>query len=109
MVIIGVDYHPSDQYIAFVDTETHVCRILRIRPKTTPISGLSIRNLNAISGNGTPRSEPISRDFPLSLRARPCLKTLSGRLGWCLAKRSCGRLRSSELGERLQSCAHLRW
>ena len=22
MVIIGVDYHPSDQYIAFVDTET---------------------------------------------------------------------------------------
>jgi hypothetical protein len=21
MVIIGVDYHPSDQYIAFVDTE----------------------------------------------------------------------------------------
>jgi hypothetical protein len=22
MVIIGVDYHPSDQYIAFADTET---------------------------------------------------------------------------------------
>jgi len=22
MVIIGVDYHPSDQYIAFVDKET---------------------------------------------------------------------------------------
>ena len=22
MIIIGVDYHPSDQYIAFVDTET---------------------------------------------------------------------------------------
>ena len=25
MVIIGVDYHPSDQYIAFVDTETGEC------------------------------------------------------------------------------------
>jgi transposase len=22
MIIIGVDYHPSDQYIAFVDAET---------------------------------------------------------------------------------------
>jgi hypothetical protein len=22
MMIIGVDYHPSDQYIAFADTET---------------------------------------------------------------------------------------
>jgi hypothetical protein len=22
MVIIGVDYHPSDQYIAFADTDT---------------------------------------------------------------------------------------
>jgi hypothetical protein len=22
MIIIGVDYHPSDEYIAFVDTET---------------------------------------------------------------------------------------
>jgi len=25
MIIIGVDYHPSDQYIAFVDTETGEC------------------------------------------------------------------------------------
>jgi len=25
MVIIGVDYHPSEQYIAFVDTETGEC------------------------------------------------------------------------------------
>ena len=25
MMIIGVDYHPSDQYIAFADTETGVC------------------------------------------------------------------------------------
>ena len=25
MVIIGVDYHPSDQYIAFADTETGEC------------------------------------------------------------------------------------
>jgi transposase len=25
MLIIGVDYHPSDQYIAFVDTETGEC------------------------------------------------------------------------------------
>jgi transposase len=25
MVMIGVDYHPSDQYIAFVDTETGEC------------------------------------------------------------------------------------
>ena len=25
MFIIGVDYHPSDQYIAFVDTETGEC------------------------------------------------------------------------------------
>jgi transposase len=25
MMIIGVDYHPSDQYIAFVDTETGEC------------------------------------------------------------------------------------
>ncbi len=25
MIVIGVDYHPSDQYIAFVDTETGEC------------------------------------------------------------------------------------
>jgi transposase len=25
MIIIGADYHPSDQYIAFVDTETGEC------------------------------------------------------------------------------------
>ena len=25
MLIIGVDYHPSDQYIAFADTETGAC------------------------------------------------------------------------------------
>jgi len=25
MIIIGVDYHPSDQYIAFADTETGEC------------------------------------------------------------------------------------
>jgi transposase len=25
MSIVGVDYHPSDQYIAFVDTETGEC------------------------------------------------------------------------------------
>jgi transposase len=25
MIIIGVHYHPSDQYIAFVDTETREC------------------------------------------------------------------------------------
>ena len=25
MLIIGVDYHPSDQYIAFADTETGQC------------------------------------------------------------------------------------
>jgi transposase len=25
MIIIGVDYHPSDQYIAFVDAETGEC------------------------------------------------------------------------------------
>ncbi len=25
MIFIGVDYHPSDQYIAFVDTETGEC------------------------------------------------------------------------------------
>jgi transposase len=25
MVMIGVDYHPSDQYIAFTDTETGEC------------------------------------------------------------------------------------
>ena len=25
MIIIGVDYHPSDQHIAFVDTETGEC------------------------------------------------------------------------------------
>jgi transposase len=25
MMIIGVDYHPSDQYVAFVDTETGEC------------------------------------------------------------------------------------
>ena len=25
MIIIGVDYHPSDQYIAFLDTETGEC------------------------------------------------------------------------------------
>src|ERR1700682_4356357 len=25
MMIIGVDYHPSDQYIAFADTETAEC------------------------------------------------------------------------------------
>ena len=25
MIIIGVDYHPSDQYIAFGDTETGEC------------------------------------------------------------------------------------
>jgi transposase len=25
MMIIGVDYHPSDQYIAFADTETGEC------------------------------------------------------------------------------------
>ena len=25
MIIIGVDYHPSDQYIALVDTETGEC------------------------------------------------------------------------------------
>jgi transposase len=25
MIIIGVDYHPSDPYIAFVDTETGEC------------------------------------------------------------------------------------
>ncbi len=25
MLIVGVDYHPSDQYIAFVDTETGEC------------------------------------------------------------------------------------
>ena len=25
MVMIGIDYHPSDQYIAFVDIETGEC------------------------------------------------------------------------------------
>jgi len=25
MIVIGVDYHPSDRYIAFVDTETGEC------------------------------------------------------------------------------------
>src|SRR5271168_4974590 len=25
MIILGVDYHPSDQYIAFLDTETGEC------------------------------------------------------------------------------------
>jgi transposase len=25
MLIIGVDHHPSDQYIAFIDTETGEC------------------------------------------------------------------------------------
>jgi hypothetical protein len=38
MILIGVDYHPSDQYIAFVDTETGECeeRQLgsRLGPKT---------------------------------------------------------------------------
>ena len=34
MLIIGVDYYPSDQYIAFVDTETGECgerRLARVR------------------------------------------------------------------------------
>ncbi len=34
MLIIGVDYYPSDQYIAFVDTETAECgerRLARVR------------------------------------------------------------------------------
>jgi transposase len=30
MLIIGVDYHPSDQYIAFVDTETGECSERRL-------------------------------------------------------------------------------
>jgi hypothetical protein len=25
MIIVGVDYHPSDRYIAFADTETGEC------------------------------------------------------------------------------------
>jgi hypothetical protein len=30
MVIIGIDYHPSDQYIAFADIETGDCGELRL-------------------------------------------------------------------------------
>ena len=30
LIIIGVDYHPSDQYIAFVDTETGECSERRL-------------------------------------------------------------------------------
>jgi transposase len=30
MIIIGVDYHPSDQYIAFADTETGECAERRL-------------------------------------------------------------------------------
>ena len=33
MMIIGVDYHPSDQYIAFVDTETGDRRRTAIEPQ----------------------------------------------------------------------------
>ncbi len=32
MIIIGVDYHPSNQYIAFVDTETGEGDERRFRP-----------------------------------------------------------------------------
>jgi hypothetical protein len=31
MLIIGVDYHPSDQYIAFADTETGECGERRLK------------------------------------------------------------------------------
>ena len=31
MIIIGVDYHPSDQYIAFGDTETGECGERRLK------------------------------------------------------------------------------
>jgi hypothetical protein len=33
MVMIGIDYHPSDQYIAFVDIETGECGEWRLDPR----------------------------------------------------------------------------
>jgi hypothetical protein len=33
MMILGVDYHPSDQYIAFIDTETGECGERRLNDK----------------------------------------------------------------------------
>jgi hypothetical protein len=42
MVIIGVDYHPSDQYIAFVDPETGECgerRLVQVPIRSEPTPG----------------------------------------------------------------------
>ena len=39
MLIIGVDYHPSDQYIAFADTETGECGERRLNHRAGEAEG----------------------------------------------------------------------
>ncbi len=50
MMIIGVDYHPSDQYIAFADTETEKMGERRLWKITFLASRYRVRRIG-ICGN----------------------------------------------------------
>jgi hypothetical protein len=49
MLIIGVDYHPSDQYIAFVDRETGECGERRLNHRDGEAEKTTVRTLGAAS------------------------------------------------------------
>jgi transposase len=56
MMIIGVDYHPSDQQIAFTDTETGECGEQRLNHSDGEAEkfyrGLSLRGASARGDGG---------------------------------------------------------
>ena len=76
MIIIGVDYHPSEQYIAFVDTETGEYEERQL-------------NHSDDSGTGEARSPRTPGDGGHGLL--PLVRAVAGRTGYGAVDRQCGR------------------
>jgi len=81
MVMIGVDYHPSDQYIAFVDIETGECGERRLNHSDKEAEKF-------YSGTGGTRSKRARRDGGHGLLT--LVRAVAGGIGYRGMDRRCG-------------------
>jgi transposase len=81
-MIIGVDYHPSDQYIAFADTETGECGERRLHHsdgeaakfyRELAVRGVSVRVGMEATGYSRWLSRGLSIRLNLSRKEHPLL------------------------------------
>ena len=87
MIIIGVDFHPEFQQVAFVDVDSGEFRERRLTHREEAVR--FYRTLAAVGPGGTCGHE--------SQRTWPLVRTIAGRVATGVVDRRCGRDPESQI------------